>query len=366
MSDTIDGLGLPELPIEEFEPAIHDLDEVKDESGGAKTFAFIGSGQGGGRLAKAFFDLGYKKTVAFNLASHDLELLGLPEKHKFLVDSEASGAGKDQEVSKAAFAKNRKEVYDKLREIVGENVDGFFICVGAAGGTGGGSVLELASVANDYMLDLEREPQVGFVVSLPTREEAKSPIVASNTEKVMKSLKEAIDKSYYSPLIVVDNNKIRKLYPMLTMSQFWPTINGTVAGLFHVFNVLSTQDSEYTSFDPVDYFNVITSKGAMLMGATSINNFDSPAEIGKAVKSNLEKTLLAEGMDLTTARVAACIVVGGSEIFDTVPGLMTNLEYAFSTVASMTGEATVHRGIYCDSGRKKLSVYTLIGGLDIP
>jgi len=365
MSKKLNGLGLPELPIEEFEPEIHDLDDIKDKSGGAKTFAFIGSGQGGGRLAKAFYDLGYRKTVVFNTANSDLELLDIPNKHKFHVENEGrEGAGKDQNLADAAFERRNNEIYDKLREIIGENIDGIFICVGAAGGTGGGSIHCLARVARDYMIDNEKIPQIGFIVALPTREEEKSPAVSRNATKVMLALDKKVKDEDISTLVVVDNNRIRKLYPKLTMKQFWPTINGTVAGLFHIFNVLAVKDSDYTTFDPVDYFNTVTSPGVMVMGATSITKFDSPAEIGRAVKNNLEKTLLAEGLDLSTAKVAACVIVGGDEIFDTVPGLMTNLEYAFSTLASMTGEATVHRGIYCDDSREKLSVYTLIGGIE--
>ena len=42
--------------------------------------------QGGGRIAKAFYDLGYKKTVAINTAKSDLALLDLPDEHKFHLD----------------------------------------------------------------------------------------------------------------------------------------------------------------------------------------------------------------------------------------------------------------------------------------
>ena len=45
---------------------------------------------------------------------------------------------------------------------------------------------------------------------------------------------------------------------------------------------------------------------------------------------------------------------------------MDNLEHAFSTLAAITGNAMVHRGIYEDPSKDKLIVYTLIGGLDAP
>ena len=61
----------------------------------------------------------------------------------------------------------------------------------------------------------------------------------------------------FAPLILIDNDKIKKLYPKLTVKQFWPTLNNTIAGLFHVFNVLATKDSDYTTFDPADYDTIM-------------------------------------------------------------------------------------------------------------
>jgi hypothetical protein len=48
-----------------------------------------------------------------------------------------------------------------------------------------------------------------------------------------------------------------------------------------------------------------------------------------------------------------------------VPGLQDNIDYAFDVLGEITGNATVHRGIYEDS-RETLRVYTVIGGLDRP
>ena len=63
-------LNIPTLDIEDFDPdevEAQKVDEIKDEAGGALTYAVIGSGQAGGRIAKSFYDLGYKKAIAFRL-----------------------------------------------------------------------------------------------------------------------------------------------------------------------------------------------------------------------------------------------------------------------------------------------------------
>ena len=44
-------------------PAQEVIKAVEDESGGSLKFAILGLGQCGGRLAQAFFDLGYKRIL---------------------------------------------------------------------------------------------------------------------------------------------------------------------------------------------------------------------------------------------------------------------------------------------------------------
>ena len=75
MSDlNLPTLDIEDIDVEEIEQSKMDL--IEDESGGAIRYGIVGSGQGGGRMAKAFFDLGYRKTIAFNLAESDLNHLG--------------------------------------------------------------------------------------------------------------------------------------------------------------------------------------------------------------------------------------------------------------------------------------------------
>ena len=362
---------IPDLPLEDFEPDITaDEDEVEDKANGALTYGFIGAGQGGGRMVKAFYDLGYTKTLAVNTAKNDLNLLDLPGDHKFYIDHYGDqGAGKDQTKAAVAFEAREQEVFNKLKSIVGESVDRIIICAGVAGGSGGGSVVPLVKLAKKYFTYVGREDaseRVGVIASLPTTGESASPVVAKNAYNRMKNLCTMAKEKKFSPLIIVDNQKIKKLYPKLTVKAFWPTINNTVAGLFHIFNVLATQNSDYTSFDPQDYDSVMKSSGCMIMGVTAVKDFESETGVAMALKSNLERTLLAEGFDLKTATAAAGIVVGGTRIFEETAGLMDNLEHAFSTLAAITGNAMVHRGIYEDPSKDKLIVYTLIGGLDAP
>ena len=366
-------LNLPTLDIEDFDPEVVEqakTDGVEDESGGALTYAIVGSGQGGGRIAKAFYDLGYKKTVVFNTAQSDLALLDLPDEHKFHLDCFGQqGAGKNQEKAKVAFESKGQEIFNKLRDIFGEKVDRILVCAGVGGGTGGGSVETLVDISKRYFTYIGKEKaneRVGVVASLPTTGECASPAVAKNAHNRMTVLSVGAANGEFAPLIIVDNDKIKKLYPQLTVKQFWPTLNNTVAGLFHVFNVLATKNSNYTAFDPADYDTVMKTKGCMIFGVTTVKNVESETSVSNALKQNLEKTLLASGFDLTTAEGAASIVVGGSKQYEEVAGLMDSIEYGFDTLAAITGGAIIHRGIYEDAGKDKLVAYTIVGGLDAP
>ncbi len=361
-------LDIEDIDIDEIEQSKMDL--VEDESGGAIRYGIVGSGQGGGRMAKAFFDLGYRKTIAFNLAKSDLSHLGLPENHKHhLVYEGASGAGKNHAVSKKAFDDKSQEIFNKYKEIFGDKIDRILICVGVGGGTGGGSVMSLLDTAKRYFAYIGVEnpsERVGVIASLPTTGECASPVVAENSYNRMTELCKEAEAGSFAPLVIIDNDKIKKLYPRLTVKQFWPTLNNTVAGLFHIFNLLCTKNSDYTVFDPADYESIMKTSGCMIFGATTIKDPESPTSVSQGLRNNLEKTLLASGFDLTSAKGAASIIVGGTTLYETVPGLMDNIEYGFDTLATLTGGAIIHRGIYEDPEREKLVAYTIVGGLKSP
>jgi hypothetical protein len=103
----------------------------------------------------------------------------------------------------------------------------------------------------------------------------------------------------------------------------------------------------------------------MVMGAVTVRDYSSAESISKAFRNNIETTLLASEFDLETAKVVGIIILGGKQIFDTVPGLMSSIEDAFGTISFLTGNATVHRGLYVNN-TNSLRVLTLIGGLKDP
>ncbi|OHB57911.1 MAG: hypothetical protein A2173_06935 [Planctomycetes bacterium RBG_13_44_8b] len=359
---------LPTLALEQFEPNVEEESGVIDKVNGSTRYAWIGSGQCGGRLVKSFHELGYKKVLAVNTTHHDLDLLEIPQSQKYLMDIGESGAGKDMERGKGAIQQYQQEILHLTRQTFGTQVDHIMVCFGAGGGTGSGSVVGLIEIAKRYARYIgisNPNKNVGVIMTLPTVGEASSPLVAENAYKVAWELSQMAAAGKISPLIIVDNDKINKMYPKMTVKSFWPTINNTVASLFDIFNRLSTFSSQYTSFDSVDYRSILESGGCSIMGLTKVTKFGDKFAISEAVKKNLEKTLLASGFDLPTAKVAGCIAVGGRKLMANVKGLQDNIDYAFDVLSEITGKATIHRGVYED-GKNSLRVYTIIGGLEAP
>jgi len=359
---------LPTLELEQYEPNIAEEGGIEDQVKGSTRYAWIGAGQCGGRLVKSFYDLGYKKVLAVDTAQHDLDLLDIPQNQKCLMDVGEKGVGKNMKRGKEAVQQYQQEILHLARQTFGTQVDHIMVGFGAGGGTGSGSVIGLVKIAKRYARYIgvkNPSKNVGVVMTLPTVGEASSSLAAKNAYKVAAKLSRVAAAGEISPLIIVDNDKINKMYPGLMARSFWPSINNSFASLFDIFNRISDFSSRYTSFDPADYRSIMESGGCAIMGLTKVDKFDDPFAISEAVKNNLEKTLLAGGFNLSTAKLAGCIVVGGKELMANVKGLKDNIDYAFDVLSEITGQATIHRGIYEDD-RNSLKVYTIIGGLDSP
>ena len=359
---------LPTLDLEEYEDNIKEETGVADKNKGSTRYAWIGAGQCGGQLVKSFYDLGYRKVLAVNTTGRDLDLLAIPQSQKFLMDMGEESNGRDMERSAKAIQHHRQDIFHLAQQTFGTQVDHIMVCFGAGGGAGSGSVVELIDIAKRYarFIGLKNpRKSVGVIMTLPASGKISSPLVAQNAYKVANELSQMANAGEISPLIIVDNDKISRMYPGMATKPLLLSINSTFAGLFDFFNKVSALGSPYTSFDRLDYLNVIESGGCLVMGRTKVDKLDDPFSISEAVKNNIEKTLFAGGLDLSTVKSCGCIVVGGRELMAKVKGLQEKIDYAFYILSEMTGEATIHRGIYEDNS-DSLRVFTIIGGLNSP
>ena len=349
-------LSLPDIPMPAPEP--EQIKEVKDEIDVAFKFAFIGAGQGGSRIAETFHGLGYRKIAVLNTAEQDLNTINLYNK---LCIGEG-GAGKDPAYAGKKFAERKEDVIDFMRYSFGEQLDRIMVCAGAGGGTGAGTVVPLVRAAKELQDTVGASAsKVGVILALPKASEGKK--VNANAHNCLKEVYSLVKEGVVSPLVVIDNERIGKIYPNLVVSNFWQTANMSMAGLFHLFNLTASRDSSYTAFDANDYKDVLDS-GMMVFGAAPVKEWENPVSISRAVRDNFKSGLLSGGIDLSSGTCAGAIVVGGQNQLDNIP--QSNLDQAFAQLCRMLATGNVvHRGIY--SGDKdSLTVYTTIGGLASP
>ena len=260
------------------------------------------------------------------------------------------------------LGKRKEDVLDFMRYSFGEELDRIFVCAGAGGGTGAGVVSSLARSAQELQETLNcKSKQVGVILALPKVSEGKR--AAANAYQTLNEVYDLINEGVVSPLILLDNEKISRLYPNLVVSNFWQTANMSMAGLFHLFNLTTARDSSYTSFDSNDYKSILDS-GLMSFGASPVEKWEDPVSISRAVRENLQNNLLSGGVDLSTGQCAAAIVIGGKEQLDNIP--QSNIDQAFGQLNRMLSDnSVVHGGIYVGD-KPTLTVFTAVGGLARP
>ena len=355
---------IPDIPLpslEEFEETL-----IEDEFEGAYKFAVVGVGQGGSRLAETFWKLGYRRVAVINTAAQDLKPISIPDSNKLLIGG--SGAGKDRKVAKGIFEEHREDILDFLKKVFTSNFDRVLVCIGAGGGTGAGGGPVVVDICHDlcetFGVEKERkDARVGAVLALPSKSEGSR--VKNNAKETAEALIEYSMDDTLSPLIILDNERIKHLYPKLSVNKFWTTANTSICSLFHLFNKIAAQDSEYTAFDKAD-FDTVMSSGIISFGAVPVRpkgDIIEETDISHAVRDNLKKNILAN-IDVASGKFAACVVIGDKDTLDNTP--QESLEHGFEQLTRLLGDgSTVHRGIY-HTAKKGLVVYTIIGGIEAP
>ena len=343
---------------------------IEDDFAGGEThsairMAFIGAGQGGGRIAQAFWDMGYRRVCVCNTTSQDMESLTIP--NKLVIGNDRGGAGKDPEEGKLAAQESYEDLMDMMMRSFGEGVEHVYICVGSGGGSGTGSWPILLDAAREYAKNTNVEKpfgkHLGVIMSLPKRSEGSR--VQKNAHMAITDALGKLSRGLISSLVIVDNAKIHELFPGLAVKQFWTVANRNFAVVLHTFNLLAAKDSSYNTFDRADLRSVVQN-GLMVFGMTRVERWEGKEDISKSVRQNLKGTLLADGFDLSKANMAGAIVLAHDEILSQIP--MENIDYAFLMLGRALGNEgiTLHNGIYESKGQVSMRVFTIISGLESP
>lgn len=326
----------------------------------AFNMAFIGTGQGGSRIANAFHKLGYGRVAVFNTT--DMDFKGLDEDIPKL-NLGVGGAAKDAEFAASQIKAREEEVWDLLTRSWGNNADYALVCASLGGGTGSGTAPQLVQIARRYMEEKGKAPKVGAIVSLPSltegQQQAKNAVSAFRELLALK----------VSPLVVIDNGRIHDLYNKPAITKLYPIANQTVSSLFHLFNQLAAVHSEYITFDRSELGQLLDG-GVVAMGAADLamDDIKSPADISSKIRDELTNNVLAT-VDLKKGRKAACLFVGAQEVLDALS--LDFFDAGFSQLNRTVGSAykgastVVHRGLY-PGDSPGLQVYTMVSELEPP
>jgi len=309
--------------------------------------AFLGIGGGGGKLAKAFLDLGFTKTLLVNTTVKD-QPEGVPSEH-FLLLPGADGVGKDIALGKKVLENNSASVEDTLRTRIG-SVDWLFVLAGGGGGTGSACHI-LQESLDRYLKSVSASGKVVYVVTKPTSQEMLNPTIASNYESL------SADVALH-PHILIDNEKqLQLLRGKVGMLGLYPTANRNFAKLFWQVLKLASENSPIQSFDSKDLERMLGTTGRMVIGSTVARDV-SKQDIGAMLYQGCLKSSPCPNPGGKASTGVMLLIMTPEMASD--PDVSKKIEAAFSYVGGRTD--TLFSGVYVKQPLPGLIAISVIGG----
>ena len=310
--------------------------------------AFIGLGGGGGKLAKAFLDLGFNKTILVNTTEKD-QPDDVEEDH-FLLIPGADGVGKNVELGTTVLEENSALVEDALRTKVG-NVDWIFVCAGGGGGTGSSAAC-LTDSLNRHLKSVQGSGRVVYIVTTPSAQEQLNPTIKSNSENLVSSISE-------QPHIILDNEKqLKLLRGKVGMLGMYPAANKAFAKMLGHVLKLASESSTIQTFDSKDLESCLRSTGRIFLG-TSIIRDPECRGLGSVIYQNCLKGSPCPSIH-QKGSAGSLLLVAPSVVLD-LPAVSNHLESAISYVGGRAD--TLFSGVYVHDGAPGLIAIMMMCGL---
>lgn len=234
----------------------------------------IGVGGGGGNAVEYMYSKGICDVdfVVCNTDAQILENSPVPVKIQLGMNlTEGHGAGNNPEIG----AKSAEESLEEIKVMLRKNTKMAFITAAMGGGTGTGAAPVIAKLAKEMGI-----LTVG-IVSIPARFEG--PRRLNQAREGLQQLKDNVDC-----LIVIDNEKIKRIYGSQTISAAFAKAND-------VLNIAAKGIAEiitlpgYINVDFADVKTVMTNSGVAIMGAAQASGEDRAR---KAITEALDSPLL--------------------------------------------------------------------------
>ena len=314
----------------------------------AITVGVVGIGGGGGKLAKAFIEQGYNKTILINTTEKD-QPMGLDEQHLVLVPG-SDGAAKDVSIGKKVFSDNSAVVEDALRTKLGK-VDWLIVCAGGGGGTGS-STSALSGVFDRYLASVQGEGSVIYVTTKPTAQEMLNSTIRDNASSLNSDLSNKTQ-------IVLDNEKqVQLLRGKVGMLGMYPTANTTFVKLLTQVLKLAGEKSPIQSFDSKDLERCLKTPQRMFLGSTIAK--ETGPNLGAELYQNcLRRSPCPEPKG--KPKTGAMLLVITPEMADD-PEVSKHLDAAVSYVGGRT--ETLFSGVYIRENLPGLVAILALNGLD--
>jgi len=309
---------------------------------------FVGIGGAGGKMVKAFLDLGFNKTLLINTTEKD-QPADIDPQHLVLIP-DADGIGKDVDFGKTVLNNNSAVVEDALRVKLGK-VDWLFVCAGGGGGTGSSTAV-LDEVFDRYLKSVQAEGNVVYIVSWPTAQESLNPTIMKNALTLVNDVSK-------HPHIVLDNERQTKLLRgKVGILNMFPVANSAFAKLFSQILKLSSEQSPIQSFDSKDLEKCLETKGRMFLGSTVVGNATDP-KLGSIIFQNcLKRSPCAEPSKKPS--VGTMLLVATSQMASD-PEISKHMDAAISYVGGRTN--TLFSGVYIREDVPGLVAILMMGGL---
>jgi len=310
--------------------------------------AFIGVGGGGGKIAKAFLDIGYTKTLLVNTTEKD-QPGGVDPQHFVLVPG-ADGVGKDINLGKKVIAENSAFVEDAVRTRIGQ-VDWLFVIAGGGGGTGS-ACYELDSSLNRYLQSIEASGKVVYIITKPTAQEMLNPTIKTNYSSLLEDVTGA-------PHIIIDNERqLQLLRGKAGLLNMMPVANKNFAKLLTQVFKLADEHTEIQTFDSKDLERCLSTPGRMVIGSTVVRDV-TRSDLGSLVYQGCLRSSPCPPSSGRAETGTLLLIVDGNMASD--PDVSRRLESAFSYVGGRAN--TLFSGVYMKENIPGLIALTLLGGL---